>query len=81
MALAGSSIALWDNSSRGLDSSMAFEFVKHLLIASDVLGITYAVAIYQASQGIYDLFDKVLVLYEGRQIYFGPVDQAQGYFT
>jgi ABC-type multidrug transport system ATPase subunit len=72
MALAGSSIALWDNSSRGLDSSMAFEFVKHLRIASDVSGITYAVAIYQASQGVFDLFDKVLVLYEGRQSTLDP---------
>lgn len=39
-----------------------------------------AVAIYQASQHIYDLFDKATVLYEGRQIYFGPADQAKRYF-
>ena len=38
------------------------------------------VAIYQASQGIYDLFDKAIVLYEGRQIYFGPADEAREYF-
>jgi ATP-binding cassette subfamily G (WHITE) protein 2 (PDR) len=27
------------------------------------------------------IFDKVTVLYEGRQIYFGPKDSAKQYFT
>lgn len=39
-----------------------------------------AVAIYQASQSVYDTFDKAAVLYEGRQIYFGPADKAKAYF-
>jgi hypothetical protein len=38
------------------------------------------VAIYQASQSVYDLFDKAAVLYEGQQIYFGPADMAKDYF-
>ncbi|KAI9730851.1 MAG: GTPase-activating protein [Cirrosporium novae-zelandiae] len=80
MALAGPSIAAWDNSSRGLDSATALEFVKYLRTCSDVSGITQAVAIYQASQSIYDLFDKALLLYEGRQIYFGPAEKAREYF-
>lgn len=29
---------------------------------------------------IFQLFDKVTVLYDGRQIYFGPVDAAASYF-
>jgi len=29
---------------------------------------------------IQQLFDKVTVLYEGRQIYFGPTQEARGYF-
>lgn len=36
---------------------------------------------YQAPQRAYDLFDKALVLYEGRQIYFGPASRAQEYFV
>lgn len=35
---------------------------------------------YQAPQSAYDLFDKALVIYEGRQIYFGPASQAKEYF-
>ncbi|RDB22916.1 Brefeldin A resistance protein [Hypsizygus marmoreus] len=29
---------------------------------------------------LYDLFDKVCVIYEGRMAYFGPADQARQYF-
>lgn len=36
---------------------------------------------YQAPQTAYDLFDKALVLYEGRQIYFGPASIAKEYFV
>lgn len=39
-----------------------------------------AAAIYQSSQAIVDLFDKVLVLYEGRGIFFGPAASASEYF-
>lgn len=80
MALARSSIATWDNATRGLDAATALEFARSLRTLADVMGVTQAMAIYQASQSIYDLFDKVLVLYEGRQIYFGPVKAASSFF-
>lgn len=80
MALTRSSLAAWDNSTRGLDSATALEFVNHLRVLSDLVGVTQMVAIYQASQAMYDLFDKVTVLYEGKQIYFGPADAARSYF-
>ena len=35
---------------------------------------------YQAPQPAYDLFDKALVIYEGRQIYFGSASDAREYF-
>lgn len=38
-------------------------------MASDLGQHSNAVAIYQASQAIYDLFDCATVLYQGRQIY------------
>lgn len=80
MMLAGSPFAAWDNSTRGLDSATAFKFVNSLRIASDFGGSAAAVAIYQASQSIYDIFDKATVLYEGRQIYFGPAENAKAFF-
>lgn len=54
--------------------------MQALRLASDLGHQANAVAIYQASQSIYDLFDKATVLYEGRQIYFGPANQAKRYF-
>ncbi|OTA87500.1 hypothetical protein M434DRAFT_375543 [Hypoxylon sp. CO27-5] len=80
MMLAGSSISAWDNSTRGLDSATALKFVQSLRLASDIGGSANAVAIYQASQAIYDEFDKVTVLYDGRQIYFGPATEAKEFF-
>ena len=80
MALAGSPIASWDNSTRGLDAATALEFTRSLRMNSNLSGAVQLVAIYQASQAIYDEFDKAVVLYEGRQIYFGPCDEAKEYF-
>lgn len=80
MALAGSPIAAWDNSTRGLDAATALEFTRSLRMSSNLTGAVHLVAIYQASQAIYDEFDKAVVLYSGRQIYYGPCDQAKQYF-
>ncbi|KAM0335133.1 hypothetical protein ACHAQA_000173 [Verticillium albo-atrum] len=70
----------WDNSTRGLDSANAVEFCRTLRTQADVMGCTSCVAIYQAPQDAYDLFEKVLVLYKGRQIFFGKTSRAQQYF-
>ena len=80
MALSGSPICCWDNSTRGLDAATALEFTKALRVNANIGGAAHAVAIYQASQAIYDLFDKSIVLYEGRQIYYGPAGEAREYF-
>ncbi|KAJ5112624.1 hypothetical protein N7532_000669 [Penicillium argentinense] len=79
-ALGGSPFQCWDNSTRGLDSANAIEFCKTLKIGARLVGMTEAVAIYQAPQMAYDQFDKVLLLYQGRQIFFGPTDKAYEYF-
>ncbi|KAF4171597.1 hypothetical protein CNMCM8694_002369 [Aspergillus lentulus] len=70
----------WDNSTRGLDAANAVEFCKTLRLQSELFGQTCAVSMYQAPQSAYELFDKTLVIYEGRQIYFGPASRAKDYF-
>ncbi|TVY46155.1 ZEB2-regulated ABC transporter [Lachnellula occidentalis] len=79
-ALGGSPLQCWDNSTRGLDSATALEFVRTLRLSTEMAGSAAVVAIYQASQSIYDVFDKVAVLYEGRQIYFGDIHAAKEFF-
>lgn len=71
----------WDNSTRGLDSSTALEWVKQIRVSTEYSGSCAIVSLYQASQAICDLFDKVIVLYEGRQIYFGSAADARRFFT
>ncbi|KAH6896015.1 ABC-2 type transporter-domain-containing protein [Thelonectria olida] len=79
-ALSYSPLQCWDNSTRGLDSANALEFCRTLRTQADTMGCTSCVAIYQASQDAYDVFDKVVVLYEGRQIFFGKTREAKAYF-
>ncbi|KAH7159482.1 ABC-2 type transporter-domain-containing protein [Dactylonectria estremocensis] len=79
-SLSYSPLQCWDNSTRGLDSANAVEFCRTLRTQADVMGCTSCVAIYQAPQVAYDLFEKVLVLYKGRQIFFGKASRAQSYF-
>jgi ATP-binding cassette, subfamily G (WHITE), member 2, SNQ2 len=89
-------VQCWDNSTRGLDASTALDFVKSLRIMTDVLGQTTFVSLYvvcillmiftkccsrsQAGESIYQLFDKVLVLDQGRQVFYGPPSEARAYF-
>ncbi|KAK7025463.1 ATP-binding cassette transporter snq2 [Paramarasmius palmivorus] len=73
-------VQCWDNSTRGLDASTALDFAKSLRIMTDILGQTTFVTLYQAGEGIYDLFDKVIVLDQGRQVFYGPPTEARAYF-
>ncbi|EPE32483.1 P-loop containing nucleoside triphosphate hydrolase [Glarea lozoyensis ATCC 20868] len=79
-AIGGSPLQCWDNSTRGLDSATALQFVRTLRTSTELTGATAIVALYQASEPIYDVFDKVAVLYEGRQIYFGAINAAKRFF-
>ncbi|KAF2789463.1 putative multidrug resistance ABC transporter [Melanomma pulvis-pyrius CBS 109.77] len=70
----------WDNSTRGLDSSTAHSFVQLLRSSKINTKATVMMSIYQASNSIYENFDKVMLLHEGYQIYFGPTELAVEHF-
>ncbi|CCM04556.1 uncharacterized protein FIBRA_06737 [Fibroporia radiculosa] len=74
-------IGCWDNSTRGLDSSTALEFLRALRATTDSTRVTTIVSLYQAGQPLYDLFDKVCVISEGKMVYFGPAAEASQYFV
>ncbi|POR34879.1 ABC transporter G family member 11 [Tolypocladium paradoxum] len=80
MMITNACILSWDNSTRGLDASTALDFVKSLRIQTNLYKTTTFVSLYQASENIYRLFDKVMVIDEGRQVYFGPATAARSYF-
>lgn len=77
---AGSSVQCFDNSTRGLDSSTALDFVKALRTLTDVGDRTTMATLYQAGETLYNHFDKVLVIYEGQQAFFGKIDEARQHF-
>ncbi|OBT64275.1 hypothetical protein VE03_06825 [Pseudogymnoascus sp. 23342-1-I1] len=80
MMVTGATVCAWDNSTRGLDASTALDYAKSLRIMTNIYQATTFVSLYQASENIYKQFDKVLVIDSGRQAFFGPADQARGYF-
>lgn len=77
---ARAAVYCWDNATRGLDSSTALEYAHAIRAGTNFLNNVGVVAIYQVSENIYELFDKVTVLYLGRQIYFGPIEKAKDFF-
>ncbi|EDO19286.1 hypothetical protein Kpol_1036p28 [Vanderwaltozyma polyspora DSM 70294] len=74
-------IYCWDNATRGLDASTALEYAQAIRIMTNLLESTAFVTIYQASENIYECFDKVVVLFAGRQIYYGKINDAKDYFA
>ena len=73
-------ISMFDNSSRGLDSSTAYEFAQALRNATDIGRVTTIASIYQAGESLAQIFDKVIVLNQGYPVYFGPLNSAADHF-
>jgi ATP-binding cassette, subfamily G (WHITE), member 2, SNQ2 len=74
------SVQAWDNSTRGLDASTALEYVQSIRSLTNMAHISTAVALYQAGESLFDLFDKVILIDQGQCLYFGPTDTVKQYF-
>ncbi|OQV01877.1 hypothetical protein CLAIMM_07167 [Cladophialophora immunda] len=74
------SVQGWDNSSRGLDASTALEYVQCIRTLTNMAHTSTAVSLYQAGESLYQLVDKVLLIHEGKCLYFGSADDAKQYF-
>ena len=53
--LSGSPLQIYDNSTRGLDSANAIEFLRNLRASTSLVGSASLVSIYQAPQIAYDV--------------------------
>lgn len=80
MMVTGATVCAWDNSTRGLDASTASDYAKSLRVMTNIYKTTTFVSLYQASETIYRQFDKVMVIDSGRQVFFGPAQEARSYF-
>ncbi|KAH9212020.1 P-loop containing nucleoside triphosphate hydrolase protein, partial [Leptodontidium sp. 2 PMI_412] len=70
-------VSLWDNSTQGLDASTSIRFGKSLQVYTKSGKNIAIAALYQASDDLLRLFDKVTLLSEGQQIFFGTITDAQ----
>lgn len=73
-------VVSWDNSTRGLDAAAAVDYFRSLRIMTDTCGKATIVTVYQASDAIIGLSDKILIIDEGRMLYQGPANEARRYF-
>ncbi|RDI85073.1 hypothetical protein Vi05172_g5060 [Venturia inaequalis] len=80
MMVTGATVCSWDNSTRGLDAATAVDWSRSIRVLTNIYKLTTFVSLYQASENIYEQFDKVMVIDEGRQVFFGPANEARGYF-
>lgn len=69
-----------DNPTNGLDSSTAIEFIEMMREYTTQSGCATVMSVYQGSDAMVPLFDKVLAINQGRQIYFGEATAAKPYF-
>ncbi|QLG73734.1 hypothetical protein HG535_0F02450 [Zygotorulaspora mrakii] len=79
--IANGSFYLWDNSTKGLDSSTALEFLNTLKRLTQTTKSVNFVKISQASDKIVQKFDKILLLSESYQVFYGTVEECLEYFT
>ncbi|KAL1636603.1 hypothetical protein SLS56_001188 [Neofusicoccum ribis] len=73
-------VLCFDNPTNGLDSSTALEFVQMMREFTNQHGCATAMSVYQGSNSKVPLFDKVLVISAGRQIFYGKASEAKEYF-
>lgn len=72
-------VMVLDEPTSGLDSASAFGIMSSLTALAK-LGHTIIATIHQPSSDVWTLFDKLLLLSEGRTLFFGESRAAVGYF-
>lgn len=78
--LVNPSLLVLDEPSSGLDATAAYRLVATLGALARRKGKTVVMSVHQPSSRVYQMFDSVLVLSEGRCVYFGKGSEAMGYF-
>ncbi|KAF8458288.1 ABC transporter CDR4 [Terfezia claveryi] len=74
-------VVAWDGSTRGLDAAATLDYARSLRIITDVGRKATVVSLYQASEEVWELMDKVTLFAEGSVIFSGPTCEAKKYFV
>lgn len=78
--LSGASLLFLDEPTSGLDAFQAQNVMESLWILAGN-GRTVLSTIHQPRSSIYKMFDLLLLLSEGKAIYYGPAEQATAFFS
>ena len=78
--IANGSVYLWDNSTKGLDSATALEFLSITQKMAKATRSVNFVKISQASDKIVSKFDKILMLSDSFQVFYGTIDECLSHF-
>ncbi|KAL8250774.1 hypothetical protein R6Q59_034467 [Mikania micrantha] len=78
--LVNPSLLILDEPTSGLDSTAAHRLVSTLGGLAHQKGKTVVTSVHQPSSRVFQMFDTILVLSEGRCIYFGKGSEAMRYF-
>ncbi|CAL9728118.1 ATP-dependent permease Pdr11p [Monosporozyma unispora] len=78
--IANGSFYLWDNSTKGLDSSTALDFLTILQAMAKATRSVNFVKISQASDKLVNKFDKILMLSDSYQVFYGTLDECLTHF-
>ena len=74
-------VVAWDGSTRGLDAATTLGYAQSLRVFTNVGRKATIVSLYQVSEEVWQLMDKVILLAEGRVIFSGPINEAKKYFV
>ena len=80
MLISNRPVKIMDSITDGLDAATAFDILRYLRDACSMLGHTYLIALHQPSPPVYELFDEVILMSEGKIIYQGSRSRAKTYF-
>ncbi|KAA8644032.1 putative ABC transporter [Aspergillus tanneri] len=73
-------ILFLDEPTSGLDSTASYEVISYVKKLAVVNNLIIIASIHQPSTSTFQLFDKLLLLSEGKTCYFGPVPAVPSYF-
>jgi len=70
-----------DEPTSGLDTVSAFKTCQKIHEIAVSHNLAVLITIHQPSTKIYNTFDKLMLLYKGEVMYFGPSDAAEDFFA
>ncbi|KAK8448481.1 hypothetical protein SEVIR_7G018200v4 [Setaria viridis] len=79
--LASPGLLFLDEPTSGLDSAAAYHVMAHIARLARTTGITVVAAVHQPSAEVFDLFNGLCLLANGRMVYFGRIPEAAEFFT